>query len=212
MDKAPFFCLLILATIAGEFALPWALKRSYPGYDPRRMVMSALGNPKSPVRRVYNAWLLWLGAFLLYAAARLFRADFPASPALSLLRLFSLGVFAIGAGLVAGLFSVGETKEEKTKAAKIHGAGAAIGFMALLFYPLLEALEGFSQGRPLFGWVCLWAFLLALLFFTFFVLADKPALQNTLMAQEGLWQRLALFCMYVPLLYRGASGLLVRIL
>lgn len=193
---------LLLGTVAGEFLLPWVLAKFYPGYDSRQMVMSALGNPKSPVRRQYNLWLLWLGGFLLVAAFSFFCADFPGAPVLSVLRLASLGVFAVGAGLLAGLFSVGETKEEQTTAAKIHGAGAAVGFMALLFYPLLEAIAGFTQGRAALAWVNLGAFLLALGFFACFVMADKPEFQGSPLAQEGLWQRLALFFMYVPLLCR----------
>lgn len=205
------FDVLLAGTLAGEFLLPWALAKFTPGYDSRRMVMSALGNPKSPVRRIYNAWLLWLGVFLLAAAARFFRLDFPASPVLATLRLVSLAVFALGAGLVAGLFSVGESKQEKTAAAKIHGIGAAVGFMALLFYPLWEAWAGFRQGSMVFGGVCLLSFLLALAFFVCFVLADKPGCQDTPLAQEGLWQRLGLFFMYVPLLYRALADGIVRI-
>jgi len=207
MSRSPLFCLLLACTIAGEFLLPLVLAKFYPGYDSRHMVMSALGNPKSPVRRIYNGWLRWLGIFLLTAAAAFFHDDFPKAPVLSVLRLVCLGVFAVGAGLMAGLFSVGESKEEKTIAAKIHGVGAAVGFMALLFYPLLEALAGFQQGRIAFAGVSLGAFLLALGFFVCFVMADKEEFQGTALAQEGLWQRLTLFFMYVPLLGRAAAGL-----
>lgn len=207
MSRSPLFCLLLAGTVAGEFLLPWVLAKFTPGYDGRHMVMSALGSPKSPARRIYNSWLRWLGVFLLTAAAAFFHDDFPIAPALSVLRLVCLGVFALGAGLIAGLFSVGESKEDKTTAAKIHGVGAAVGFMALLFYPLLEAVAGFLQGRPAFGGVCLGAFLLALGFFVCFVMADKEEFQGTALAQEGLWQRLTLFFMYAPLLYRAAEGL-----
>ena len=34
--------------------------------------------------------------------------------------------------------------------------------------------------------------------FTLFILADKPAFQGTAVAREGLWQRLSLLCMYLP--------------
>ena len=202
---SPGFKFLLVGTVGGEFFLPWVLAKFYPGYDGKTMPMSALGNPKSPVRRVYNVWLLWLGGFLLVTAARFFQEDFSKAPVLSVLRLICLSVFAVGAGLVAGLFSVGETKDEKAAAAVIHGIGAAIGFMALLFYPLLEAVAGFTQGRELFGWSSLGAFLLALVFFVCFVMADKPEFQHTPLAWEGLWQRLTLFFMYVPLLCRAAN-------
>lgn len=204
----PLFCGLLLATILGEFLLPWVLKRFFPGYSSRTMVMSVLGSPKSPVRRLYNAWLLWLGGFLLYAALLFFWADPLAAQALSALRLVCLGVFALGGGVLAGLFSVGGSKSEKNLASRIHGAGSAVGFMALLFYPLLEAIGWFSQGGLLLGGVCAGAFLLALVFFTFFVLADKPRFQGTPLAWEGLWQRASLACMYVPLALRAVQGLL----
>ncbi len=47
--------------------------------------------------------------------------------------------------------------------------------MALLLYPLLEAIGSFSQGNALLGSISITAFLLALLFFTFFVMSDKPS-------------------------------------
>ena len=144
-----------------------AAERSYPGYGPRRMVMSVLGSPGSPVRCLYN---LWLGAFLLYAALRFYRADAPGAPGLSALRLLCLGVFAMGAGLVTGLFSVGSSKSDKTFSAKIHG----IGFRALLFHPLLDSLGAFALGRAALAWTCLGAFLLALLFFTFLSWRTSP--------------------------------------
>lgn len=48
--------------------------------------------------------------------------------------LLSIGIFAVGAGLISGFFSVNESKEMVTTASKIHGVGAAIGFMTLLFF------------------------------------------------------------------------------
>ena len=48
--------------------LPWILKHFYKGYNSKTMVMSVLGSPESPVRKVYNIWLVWLGVFLLGAS------------------------------------------------------------------------------------------------------------------------------------------------
>lgn len=61
------FNILLLIIIIGEFLLPWILKHSYKGYNSKTMVMSVLGSPESPVRKIYNIWLVWLGAFLLGA-------------------------------------------------------------------------------------------------------------------------------------------------
>ena len=39
---------------------------------------------------------------------------------------------------MSGLFSVNESKDKVTFASKIHGAGSAFGFMALMFFPFLS--------------------------------------------------------------------------
>lgn len=180
---------ILLAVIAGEFLLPFVLRHFYRGYDWKTMAMSALGNPKSPVRGIYNLWLVWLGCFLSFTAL-VFCADaWEASPVLALLELLVIGIFAVGAGLLAGIFHVGETKENASPAAKIHGAGSAAGFMALLFFPLLESVLAFRRGEAAAAWGSLAAFLLALACFTLFVMGDKPRFQNTVIAWEGLWER-----------------------
>lgn len=43
-------------------------------------------------------------------------------------------------------------------------------------------------------------FALAVLFFVLFVMADKKVSAQTIIANEGLWQRLSLLCMYAPIL------------
>ena len=62
------FNMILLFTIIGEFIVPWILERFYSEYNGKIMVMSVLGSPQSPVRLVYNIWLIWLGGFLAYTA------------------------------------------------------------------------------------------------------------------------------------------------
>ena len=74
------FNIILLFTIIGEFLVPWILEQFYAAYSGKTMVMSALGSPQSPVRFVYNLWLIWLGGFLTYTAGAYFlslRARFP---------------------------------------------------------------------------------------------------------------------------------------
>lgn len=68
-------------------------------------------------------------------------------PVLAFFMLLSIGIFAVGAGLISGFFSVNESKEMVTTASEIHGVGAAIGFMTLLFFPLLNGIVLFKQKR-----------------------------------------------------------------
>ena len=52
------FNMILLFTIIGEFIVPWILERFYSEYNGKIMVMSVLGSPQSPVRLVYNIWLM----------------------------------------------------------------------------------------------------------------------------------------------------------
>ena len=54
----PLINVLLFITIIGEFAVPRILKCFYKEYNSKTMVMSVLGSPESPVRKIYNAWLI----------------------------------------------------------------------------------------------------------------------------------------------------------
>ena len=191
-----FFNMILLFTIIGEFIVPWILEQFYSEYNGMKMVMSVLGSPQSPVRLVYNLWLVWLGGFLAYTAGvyfMSFRAKFPV-----------LAVFML---LSIGFFSVNESKYIVTTASKIHGISAAIGFMALLLFPLLNGIVSFKQNGTLEGIISISSFVLSLIFFACFVMGDKEQFQNTPLKYEGLWERLTLFCMYIPFVYKSMSNL-----
>lgn len=165
------------------------------------MVMSALGSPQSPVRLIYNVWLIWLGGFLLFVAVVYYLSTKAEFPILSVLMLFSIVFFAVGAGLISGIFSVNETKDIITTASKIHGVSAAIGFITLLFFPLLNGIISFKQDNAVWGFVDIIAFILSLVFFICFIMGDKEQFKNTILGYEGLWERLSLFFMYVPFIH-----------
>lgn len=211
MDKimtCKLFYSILLITIIGEFFLPWILGKYYDGYNSKTMVMSALGSPQSPVCVIYNTWLIWLGLFFTFVAIAYFltaRIDFPI---LSVLLLISIGVFAVGAGLISGIFHVNENKDIVTAASKIHGISAAIGFMTFLFFPLLNGILTFKQDNFIFGVISVISFILALIFFVCFIMGDKEQFQNTMLRYEGLWERLTLLCMYIPLVYKAVYNLL----
>ncbi len=202
------FNAILLCTIIGEFLLPCLLERYYTDYNSKTMVMSALGSPQSPVRLIYNLWLIWLGVFLTFTAFVYFEKTKEVSPVLSFLLLLSIGVFAIGAGVISGFFSVNESKSIVTVASKIHGLSAAIGFMTLLFFPLLQSIIAFVSNDLVQGIICIISFLLAVLFFVFFIMGDKDRFRNTILSYEGLWERLCLFFMYVPFFYSAIKNII----
>jgi len=49
------------------------------------------------------------------------------------------------------------------------------------------------------GIVSIICFIASLIFFMLFVMSDKPQFKKTFIDNEGLWQRLNLVCMYLPL-------------
>lgn len=202
------FHSILLLTIIGKFFLPWILCRYYDGYNSKTMTMSALGNPQSPVCVIYNTWLIWLGGFLTFVAITYFFTTRTNFPILSILMLISIGTFAVGAGLISGIFRVNENKDIVTAASKIYGISAAIGFMALLFFPLLNGILAFKQDNIIFGVVYVISFILALIFFICFIMGDKEQFQNTTLRYEGVWEQLTLLCMYIPFVCKAVHNLL----
>ena len=105
----------------------------------------------------------------------------------------------LGGCILSGLFSVGEVKSLDTLSEKIHGYGSVIAFMCLTFAPILIGVYAYKINDIKFLFFCVVCFIIAILCFSCFVMGDKPDYKNTLLAFEGLWQRLFLLFMYLPL-------------
>ena len=188
-----------MAAMAGDLLVSLLLGRLYPGYSNLKMSVSALGNPSSPVRLFFNAWMLLEGILFLVSIPALHGRFAKTSAALAGATAVFVAAFAVGACVLTCFFSVGETKEVQTLASKIHGAGSAIGFTLFLFVPLLLALLCFKGGDNLLGAASAFCFVLSLACFALFVMSDKEAFAGTVISYEGLWQRLNLLFMYLPL-------------
>lgn len=184
--------------LAVDLLLPFVLSPMYKGYSHLTQVMSVLGNSKAPLHVVYNIWLLVLGSAIILGAVYLRQKTIGVSSVLANILCTIMVIYAIGGCLIAGLFSVGETKEMVTISAKVHGVGSAIGFMILMFAPLLIGLVYLKMGQKSIAGISLGFFVLAIVFFVLFVMADKEIFQETIISWEGLWQRLSLLCAYVP--------------
>lgn len=198
----------LLAAILGEILMPIILAPFYKGYSHTTMAISALGNHNSPVRLPFNLWMLFAGILILSAIPAIYTAYCHVSQPLSLLSAIFIAVFAVGACIFSCFFSVNETRNVVTTASNIHGAGSAIGFMLLLFVPLLLAILSFKANDKSAGIIFTVSFTLALLFFLLFIMSDKPNFQQTLAVKEGLWQRLNLLFMYLPLGYIAIQNII----
>ncbi len=193
LDLLPFFLI-------GDLILPFLLAPTYQGYNHLTQVMSALGNSKAPLHMLYNIWLIVLGIIMLLCNFKLYPVIAEKSNSIAIMLFAIICIYAIGACILSGFFPVGEVKELKTISAKIHGYSSAIGFMLLIFAPLFTGLYFFKISNGFLGVLSLICFAFSLLFFAFFVMADKAAYQGSIIAFEGLWQRLSLLCMYLPII------------
>jgi hypothetical membrane protein len=198
----------LLIAVVGEMLIPIILAPFYKGYKTTTMAISTLGNNNSPVRLPFNLWMLIAGALFLAATPAIYNAYYQVSKSLSMVSVLFIGIFAVGACIFTCFFSVNETKDVVTTASKIHGAGSVIGFMLFLFVPLFLAILSFRANDKSAGMISAVSFVFALLFFVLFIMADKPQFQRTLVAKEGLWQRLNLLFMYLPLGYIAARNIL----
>lgn len=186
--------------LAADLIIPFLLAPTYKGYNHLTQVMSVLGNSKSPLHLIYNIWLIIFGIFILLSAFHLYPTVAKVSKAISILLFSVIVIYAIGGCVLSGFFSVGETKSLETLSAKIHGYGSVIGFLLLTLAPLFIGLYFFKIANGRLGGFSLVCFILAIGFFALFVMADKSHYQGTVIAFEGLWQRLSLLSMYLPIM------------
>ncbi len=62
------------------------------------------------------------------------------------------------------------------------------------------AILSFKSDEGATGIVSIICFVIAMAFFVLFVMSDKPEFSDTIIDNEGLWQRFNLIFMYVPLI------------
>lgn len=109
-------------------------------------------------------------------------------------------LYGIGCEVISGIFPLHREREVRDLWTKIHGAGSAIGFTALLFVPLFLGLWSVRE-RPLLGAVSFVCFGAAFLCFSFFIMGEKDKFRNTVLCYGGLWQRAVLLLCYVLLAF-----------
>ena len=200
MEKLDYYgWIFILIAMAGDLIVSFILSLFYGEYNNLKMSISALGNPSSPVRIPFNIWMLIDGILFLMALPAINNAFRSISGVITNIVLIFVAFFAIGACIFTCFFSVNESKDVVTLASKIHGAGSVIGFMLFLFVPLLLGILYYKDQNRMMGTVSIICFAVAMVFFALFVMSDKQEFKNTIIDNEGLWQRLNLAFMYLPL-------------
>ena len=182
-----------------DLIIPFLLAPTYKGYSHLTQVMSVLGNSKAPLHFIYNSWLIVFGVAILISTVQLYPTVAQVSNSISIMLFSVIVIYALGGCILSGIFPVGETKSLETLSAKIHGYGSVIGFLLLTLAPLFVGFYFFKVSNGLLGILSFLCFIFTIGFFALFVMADKPNYKGTIIAFEGLWQRLSLFSMYLPI-------------
>ena len=185
-----------IITLFADNILPLALTRFYPNYNHKMMALSVLGSRQSPVKWVYNAWCIVSGVVFCIAPYAFYQVN---SGGLAVAILILLAIYGIGCEIVSGFCPLNENRREEDAITKIHGVASAIGFMTLLVVPLLMAILQFQVSEVAFGLISILCFIVAFVFFCFFIMGEKEMFATTVLRYGGLWQRLVLVCCYVPL-------------
>ena len=189
----------LLIAIIGDLLVSTILSLFYKEYNIATMSISALGNPKSPVRLPFNIWMFLEGVLFLLSLPVLYNRYHLTSGWITIVLIAFIAVFGVGSCIFTAFFSVNETKDIVTISSKIRGAGSALGFIVFLFVPLLLSMLSFIDGEIIIGVISIICFIISLVFFVLFVMSDKQEFANTVISNEGLWQRLNLIFMYLPL-------------
>ncbi len=185
--------MLGLIGMAGDFVIPSILAREYPGYSHLRDTISTLGTAGSPVKRQLSIWLIVLGVcFLGFALGQGTR--FHLFTWRHWLYLAGILAFALGAGILAGIFPEDPPGTAETVSGKIHGIGAGVGFILLLLVPLWA--RGMAECSAVRVWNTL-GFSIALVAFILFLVSGKSS--GFLAQWTGLWQRFYLAVIYFVL-------------
>lgn len=189
---------LIIAMI-GDLLISWILSLFYTDYSNLTMSISALGNPKSPVRLPFNLWMCIEGVLFLYGLPVFYKYYSVVSARVTRIAVVFIAIFAVGACIFTSFFSVNESKDIITIASKIHGVGSVLGFILFLIVPIFISILSIRNGEKNVGVFSIVCFVVAFFFFVLYVMSDKPEFANTIIRNEGLWQRLNLIFMYLPI-------------
>jgi hypothetical membrane protein len=184
-------------TLITDNLLPLVLAFFYPNYSHKEMALSVLGSRQSPVKWIYNLWCILSGIVFCIAPYVLYKEN---GGGLAVAIWILLAIYGTGCEIISGFCPLNENKHDEDLITRIHGGASAIGFMTLLVAPLLLAIMQFRATNIIMGIISLVSFIMAFVFFCFFIMGEKEKFANTVLRFGGLWQRLVLMCCYIPLL------------
>lgn len=166
----------------GDMLVPVVLGPAYPGYSQLHDTLSTLGVPSSPVARATSVWLVTFGVAATALTILLWSE-------LGKLRRLGLLAFAIGAGVISGLFPEDLPTDPETVSGKIHGIGAGLGTLLLIGACLFAPVTTGNRRMIVRGLA-----VLSLISFALFLRSSATG------QFSGLWQKACLGAAYLSIL------------
>lgn len=183
------FLLIGLIAVIGDFIVPCFLGKKYPRYNNLKDTISTLGTKNSPVKKQLSYWLITNGSLLLiFSIGHL--SIFPIFSWKHVLYLLGIVIFGVGS-ILAGIFPEDPKESKETIFGKIHGISSGLGFIFLIFNTMWMFLIIEDNYIKIFN---ISFFILGLITFILFIISHKRD------GLTGLWQRINLATLYVPLI------------
>ena len=110
----------LLIAIIGDLLVSTILSLFYKEYSIATMSISALGNPKSPVRLPFNIWMFLEGILFLLSLPVLYNRYHLISGWITIVLIAFIAVFGVGSCIFTAFFSVNETKDIVTNSFIYH--------------------------------------------------------------------------------------------
>lgn len=190
--------LLLFAVI--DFLIPYILGMFYPHYHPLHQVISDLGETGSPVETAFRWSSVIVGFLLVLALPGIYHYFSKMTKSGAIFLICSFASFGIGQCILSGLFSVNRSQMGFDFSMLIHQASSAIGTLGMLLVPLTLAVIYGKINKKHERNIYLLILAVSLLF------AGINGLSQSLgFTYQGVWQRISMFCMYVPAIYLALS-------
>lgn len=199
--KQKLLALAMMAGLAGNLLVPWALSAGSPDYQISHMMVDDLGRADSPVSALYQLWLILFGWLIIAGSFSVYRSLASWQPRIAMAVQSLLILFGGFSGLLAGFFRVDipGPLSEPSVAHRLHMLAVYAGTACLFLALALLAWHYFMKPDPPAAAGVLVCLAVSLILFLLFVLLLPDYTSGTRIAENlGLFQRMSLAMAALP--------------
>ncbi len=183
----------------GDFLVIFILSLFYKNYSHLKHTISELGTTQSPVSSLINTWWIIYGILIIIFAIGFWKIFYSLNSITVTVISILIITLGIGAGILAGIFSADPSGQEITLSGKIHSISAGIGFLAIIFMPLISLSIFTKEKYPYIFLFSIIIQILGMIFLIIIFISGKAYFKDSILGYSGLWQRLFLLNYYIYL-------------